>query len=106
YFLSSQHLSIFSHLSVSIFILISLLYLFFFFLLIRPPPRSTLFPYTTLFRSSAHARLRPLRRLRGIFSMGAATPPCPRRGLRLSLQLFSMPLCPGKGVPQGKFFHS
>src|SRR5205823_7881899 len=25
--------------------------LFFFFLLLRPPPRSTLFPYTTLFRS-------------------------------------------------------
>src|SRR5205809_3608514 len=25
----------------------------FFFLLIRPPPRSTLFPYTTLFRSVA-----------------------------------------------------
>src|SRR5207244_11317832 len=25
---------------------------FFFFLMIRPPPRSTLFPYTTLFRSS------------------------------------------------------
>src|SRR6266853_3315138 len=24
-----------------------------FFLMIRPPPRSTLFPYTTLFRSSA-----------------------------------------------------
>src|SRR6266581_4841829 len=36
-------------------------------------------------------RLRPLRRLRGIFLMGAATPPFPRRGLRLSLQLFSMP---------------
>src|SRR5947208_11249421 len=36
-------------------------------------------------------RLRPLRRLRGIFLMGAATPPCPRRGLRLSLQLSSMP---------------
>src|SRR5690349_22285914 len=28
-----------------------LLFLFFFFLMIRPPPRSTLFPYTTLFRS-------------------------------------------------------
>src|SRR5687768_17848353 len=28
-----------------------LLSLFFFFLQIRPPPRSTLFPYTTLFRS-------------------------------------------------------
>src|SRR6266571_8144803 len=28
---------------------------FFFFLMIRRPPRSTLFPYTTLFRSSAAA---------------------------------------------------
>src|SRR5438270_12902810 len=44
-------------------------YLFFFFLMIRRPPRSTLFPYTTLFRSRASgsglpaaehlARLRP-----------------------------------------------
>src|SRR5690349_22886784 len=30
---------------------------FFFFLMIRRPPRSTLFPYTTLFRSSATATL-------------------------------------------------
>src|ERR1039457_2773987 len=30
-----------------------LLFLFFFFLMIRRPPRSTLFPYTTLFRSYA-----------------------------------------------------
>src|SRR4051812_49580633 len=29
---------------------------FFFFLMIRRPPRSTLFPYTTLFRSADHAR--------------------------------------------------
>src|SRR5438132_4780766 len=29
--------------------------LFFFFLIIRPPPRSTLFPYTTHFRSRADA---------------------------------------------------
>src|SRR5215470_18305343 len=29
---------------------------FFFFLMIRPPPRSTLFPYTTLFRSADGAR--------------------------------------------------
>src|SRR2546429_7713899 len=29
----------------------SQLYFFFFFLMIRRPPRSTLFPYTTLFRS-------------------------------------------------------
>src|SRR5574341_2163285 len=30
---------------------LSVLVLFFFFLMIRRPPRSTLFPYTTLFRS-------------------------------------------------------
>src|SRR5215510_15154333 len=29
-------------------------FLFFFFLMIRRPPRSTLFPYTTLFDLSAH----------------------------------------------------
>src|SRR5215471_20736981 len=31
--------------------LLSCLFFFFFFLMIRRPPRSTLFPYTTLFRS-------------------------------------------------------
>src|SRR3989449_3412587 len=40
-----------------------LLFIFFFFLMIRRPPRSTLFPYTTLFRSCgqcfASARQRP-----------------------------------------------
>src|SRR3712207_7825672 len=35
---------------------------FFFFLMIRRPPRSTLFPYTTLFRS---ARARDVRAVRG-----------------------------------------
>src|ERR1039457_1425282 len=39
---------------------------FFFFLMIRRPPRSTLFPYTTLFRSH-----------------GSAFLPCPRRNLDL-----------------------
>src|SRR2546426_7059468 len=29
-------------------------FIFFFFLMIRRPPRSTLFPYTTLFRSRQH----------------------------------------------------
>src|SRR3954464_10004895 len=33
----------------------SCLCFFFFFLMIRRPPRSTLFPYTTLFRSSGRA---------------------------------------------------
>src|SRR6266487_5565770 len=31
------------------------LFVFFFFLMIRRPPRSTLFPYTTLFRSAGAA---------------------------------------------------
>src|SRR5207244_13429347 len=30
-----------------------IIFFLFFFLIIRPPPRSTLFPYTTLFRSTA-----------------------------------------------------
>src|SRR3712207_8766551 len=41
----------------------------FFFLMIRRPPRSTLFPYTTLFRSPG-ARLR-----RGVGSLGVAVAP-------------------------------
>src|SRR2546430_12049366 len=46
------------------------LYLFFFFLMIRRPPRSTLFPYTTLFRSELEG-LPPLRhRLRGLHAVG------------------------------------
>src|SRR3989440_12993403 len=32
------------------------LFFFFFFLMIRRPPRSTLFPYTTLFRSACDAK--------------------------------------------------
>src|SRR5438105_6452790 len=35
------------------------LFFFFFFLMIRRPPRSTLFPYTTLFRSSSTSGPRP-----------------------------------------------
>src|SRR2546430_13376928 len=34
----------------------SFLFFFFFFLMIRRPPRSTLFPYTTLFRSPVGVR--------------------------------------------------
>src|SRR5260221_2900159 len=36
--------------------------LFFFFLMIRRPPRSTLFPYTTLFRSQGCLSTKPLPR--------------------------------------------
>src|SRR3989449_7432280 len=38
---------------------------FFFFLMIRRPPRSTLFPYTTLFRSHGGLRLLPGLQLSG-----------------------------------------
>src|SRR5256885_14372733 len=37
-------------------IMLFLLLLFFFFLMIRRPPRSTLFPYTTLFRSPSRRK--------------------------------------------------
>src|SRR5258705_3039660 len=36
--------------------------MYFFFLMIRRPPRSTLFPYTTLFRSRQSACRSPVRR--------------------------------------------
>src|SRR6266511_5837571 len=44
--------------------LLALPSLFFFFLMIRRPPRSTLFPYTTLFRSRPRSALRRKRRRR------------------------------------------
>src|SRR5215471_20108535 len=42
---------LFGYFYVWLFVFIS--FFFFFFLMIRRPPRSTLFPYTTLFRSGA-----------------------------------------------------
>src|SRR5690348_17701526 len=42
---------------MSSFTVIPLFFFFFFFLMIRRPPRSTLFPYTTLFRSPAQLHL-------------------------------------------------
>src|SRR5689334_25440970 len=48
---------------------ISLSFLFFFFLMIRRPPRSTLFPYTTLFRSASAEE----RRIESLKERDAAT---------------------------------
>src|SRR3712207_9549871 len=53
---------------------------FFFFLMIRRPPRSTLFPYTTLFRSPPDAGPRPGDVVRGLGGgpqqhPGGAAPP-------------------------------
>src|SRR5256885_13592224 len=48
-------------------------FLFFFFLMIRRPPRSTLFPYTTLFRSSRiRGVLRPGQPVQGAGGSGPA----------------------------------
>src|SRR2546427_12829162 len=58
-----------------------LLICFFFFLMIRRPPRSTLFPYTTLFRSAGMAR----RRARARRTAGAAVIRRQRAGERLAL---------------------
>src|SRR3989441_13093752 len=43
-------------LSLFSLVLFSFVFFFFFFLMIRRPPRSTLFPYTTLFRSGESLR--------------------------------------------------
>src|SRR5690349_24146585 len=51
----------------------------FFFLMIRRPPRSTLFPYTTLFRSPWPSRACARRRVRHDAERGSAAP---RRGGR------------------------
>src|SRR5438046_10196860 len=45
----------------------------FFFLMLRPPPRSTLFPYTTLFRS-------PRRSFHPYARRSSARAPCSSRG--------------------------
>src|ERR1051326_6445870 len=55
------------------------MFVFFFFLMIRRPPRSTLFPYTTLFRSRRTGRL--LRRA-ARFSLHAGRDPAAGRPLR------------------------
>src|SRR6267142_562719 len=60
--------------------------LFFFFLMIRRPPRSTLFPYTTLFRSHVRPKMlgeRPQRRIRVLTGRDAHGHACLRRGHEL-----------------------
>src|SRR6266849_4853731 len=65
------------HLSLDL----SLLLHFFFFLMIRRPPRSTLFPYTTLFRSPARAGHPPSSRA---LDTGRRTPAGDRKSTRLN----------------------
>src|SRR2546430_9035974 len=71
--------------------MVLMIFLFFFFLMIRRPPRSTLFPYTTLFRStnlSLFCRQRPPMR-NGALAVSAASavhdgPATDRKSTRLN----------------------
>src|SRR5256885_12092654 len=65
--------------------------IFFFFLMIRRPPRSTLFPYTTLFRSLAHPSGHLQRAAAGADARPAArrARPCSRATDRKSTRLNS-----------------
>src|SRR3712207_7189423 len=68
-----------------------------FFLMIRRPPRSTLFPYTTLFRSLGGRRLGRGRQVRALLALarhgrtprGGARSDVPRQGDRKSTRLNS-----------------
>src|SRR5436305_7985803 len=55
-------------------------FIFFFFLMLRRPPRSTLFPYTTLFRSPVRHRgpCPPTGRRRGSPALRRSPWPCER----------------------------
>src|SRR3712207_7534990 len=70
------------------------LLLFFFFLMIRRPPRSTLFPYTTLFRSLLLVRSKN----RPSLGESAACRGC-RRGLRAER---SGDDCDGGAIPRSE----
>src|SRR5919205_2912840 len=61
------------------------IFFFFFFLMIRRPPRSTLFPYTTLFRPRPQPRPGRRRRGRGVGGgLGAARRARDRKSTRLN----------------------
>src|SRR3712207_9278580 len=62
---------------------------FFFFLMIRRPPRSTLFPYTTLFRSGGVVRERA-----GQFANDGGNLAGPERAELVSRRLAARPLNP------------
>src|SRR2546429_7822133 len=72
---------------------------FFFFLMIRRPPRSTLFPYTTLFRS--HARRRRAGRLRAPRTRARGPHRARGRGDRAG-DRSPAPLVPGRGVARAR----
>src|SRR2546430_16623955 len=77
-----------SLIAVSLLFYCIICFSFFFFLMIRRPPRSTLFPYTTLFRSQADEN-RSQRRDQGDRRDGAGRVDGQREGDRKSTRLNS-----------------
>src|SRR3989442_7464369 len=59
--------------------------------MIRRPPRSTLFPYTTLFRSQRHREVRRVRRLAGGLHAGPEADAEPLRSEEHTSELQSRP---------------
>src|SRR3712207_8254974 len=76
----------------------------FFFLMIRRPPRSTLFPYTTLFRSCAGPSAGSRRRLIASAAPAEAGPasrgPAGERGATLAP--WNSPITPARTRPPGR----
>src|SRR2546422_6307168 len=84
---------------MSCYVLSTLLVIFFFFLMIRRPPRSTLFPYTTLFRSNSDDTPEKVEVVAGfstVLSGGHADAECDNggaSGVSQSSGIFTCPSC-------------
>src|SRR6266404_8066441 len=68
-------------------------FFFFFFLMIRRPPRSTLFPYTTLFRSTTRAALVARASETAHSPAAGEVPVVDRKSTRLKLQSLAYLVC-------------
>src|SRR5207249_12241156 len=71
----------------SVFCLFLTLFLFFFVLLIPRPPISTLFPYTTLFRSTSVLFLRAANKAASLATLARSAPENPGVRSAISLKL-------------------
>src|SRR5476651_2816142 len=107
-------------LGVSEFCLIRWFFFWFFFLMIRRPPRSTLFPYTTLFRSPGCRTVRTcgrntvlsgiavghscshLAQLEGLFFSGFARQPFEQKALPVAVLIHIQPFVGELGAGQGR----
>src|SRR3712207_7779825 len=73
---------------------------YFYYLMIRRPPRSTLFPYTTLFRSTAEGPIR------GLVFWAGPTGPSIRRSLPLPVAAAQMARACGPRGSTAEYLHN